>query len=59
MIIFGKKELDSAPAFNDKFLKVKIGSGKNFTDFHVKDTPEVGLKYIRELIILIDSVLEK
>ena len=37
-----KKELDREPVYNNKSLKPKTRSGKSPTDFHGKDTSEVG-----------------
>ena len=54
-----KRELDSDPIYNKKFIKPKITSGKNPTDFHVKDAPEVGFNHICITIMSTDSILEK
>lgn len=51
-----KKELDSEPVYNNKFLKSKIRPGKTFAYFHGKDAPVVGLNYICVPKILIDFV---
>ena len=53
-----KKEFDSEPKYNEKYLETKIKSydGKVSTNFHNGKTPKEGSQYIYLLITLIDSV---
>ena len=55
-----KKEFDSEPIHNKKFLKTKIKSdGDEATDFHDKEIPKVGYNYACEAVILSDLFLQK
>ena len=56
-----KKEFDSGPVYNEKYLKAKIQSynGKISTNFYNNKIPKEGSQYICLSIILIDSVLEQ
>ena len=53
-----KKEFDSEPVCNKKYLKVKIESynGKINTNFHNNKTSEEGSQFIYLSVILIDTV---
>ena len=53
-----KKEFDSEPVYNQKYLKTKIRSykGKVNTNFHNKKTPKEGAQCICLTVTLIDSV---
>ena len=52
-----KKELDSEPVCNEKYLKAKIKSynGKINTNFHNNKIPKEGSQFICLSVILIDS----
>ena len=53
-----KKESDSEPIYNRKFLKTKIKSyGDEATDFHDKEVSKVGSNYTCFSTILVDFVL--
>ena len=53
-----KKEFDSEPIYNKKFLKAKVKSyGKEATNFHDRKIPEVSSNYTSLAVILIDFVL--
>ena len=56
-----KKEFDSEPVYNEKYLKAKIQSynGKISTNFYNNKIPNEDSQYICLSIILIDSVLEQ
>ena len=56
-----KKEFDSEPVYNEKYLKAKIQSynGKIRTNFYSNKIPKEDSQYICLSIILIDSVLEQ
>ena len=59
-VIVLKKEVDSEPIFNKKFLKTKIKLyGDEATDFHDKKVPKVDSNYTCLAVILIDFVLGK
>ena len=53
-----KKEFDSDPVYNDKYLKAKIKpyNGKINTNFHNNKTPKEGSQFICLSAILNDSV---
>ena len=53
-----KKELDSEPVYNEKYLKAKIKSynGKINTNFHSNKIPKESSQCICLSVILIDSV---
>ena len=53
-----KKEFDSEPVYNEKYLKAKIKSynGKINTNFHNNKIPREGSQFICLSVILIDSV---
>ena len=53
-----KKEFDSEPVYNKKYLKAKIKSynGKINTNFHNNKIPKEDSKFIFLSVILIDSV---
>ena len=53
-----KKELDSKPVYNEKYLKAKIKSynGKINANFHNNKIPRKGFQFIYLSVILIDSV---
>ena len=53
-----KKEFDSEPVYNEKYLKAKIKSynGKISTNFHDNKIPEEGSQLICLSVILINSV---
>ena len=53
-----KKEFDSEPVYNEKYLKAKIKSynGKINTNFHDNKIPKEGSQFICLSVILIDSV---
>ena len=53
-----KKEFDSEPAYNEKYLKAKIKyyNGKINTSFHKYKIPKEGSQFICLLVIFIDSV---
>ena len=52
-----KKEFDSKPVYNEKYLKAKIKSynGKINTNFHNNKIPKEGSQFIYLSVILIDS----
>ena len=54
-----KKEFDSKPVYNEKYLKAKIKSsnGKINTNFHNNKIPKEGSQFICLSVLLIDSVL--
>ena len=54
-----RKEFDSEPVYNEKYLKAKIKSynGKINTNFHNNKIPKEGSQFICLSVILIDSVL--
>ena len=55
-----KKEFDSKPIYNKKFLKTKILSyGKKDTDFHDKEIPKAGSDYTCLVVISLASALKK
>ena len=53
-----KKEFDSEPVYNEKYLKAKIKSynGKINTNFHNNKIPKEGSQFICLSVTLIDSV---
>ena len=53
-----KKEFDSEPVYNEKYLNAKIKSynGKINTHFHDNKVQKEGFQFICLLVILIDSV---
>ena len=53
-----RKEFDSEPVYNEKYVKAKIKSnnGKINTNFHNKKIPREGSQFICSSVILIDSV---
>ena len=53
-----KKEVDTEPVYNEKYLKAKIKSynGKINTNFHSNKVPKEGSQFICFSVILIDSV---
>ena len=55
-----RKEFDSEPVYNKKYLKVKIKSysGEINTNFHNTKLPKEGSQLICLLVILINSVFE-
>ena len=54
-----KKEFDSEPVYNEKYLKAKMKSynGKINTNFHNNKIPREGSQFIGLSVILIDSVV--
>ena len=55
-----KKEFDSKPIYNKKFLKTKFKSyGDEARNFHYKEMPKVGSNYICLAVTLIDFILKK
>ena len=56
-----KKEFDSEPVYNEKYLKAKIKSynGKVNTNFHNNKIPNEGSQFICLSVILINSVFKK
>ena len=56
-----KKEFDSEPVYNEKYLKTKIKSfnGKINTNFHNNKIPKEGSQYIFLSIMFIDSFYKK
>ena len=52
-----KKEFDSKPVYNEKFLEAKIKSynGKMYISFHDNKIPKEASQFICLSIILIDS----
>ena len=55
-----KKEFDSEPVYNEKYLKAKIKfyNGKISTSFFNHKIPKVGSQFICLSVILIDSVFK-
>ena len=53
-----KKEFESEPAHNEKYLKTKINSykGKINTNFHIHEIPNEGSQCICLSVILIDFI---
>ena len=53
-----KKEFDSEPVYNEKYLKAKIKSsnGKINTNFHSNKIPKEGSQFVWLSVILIDSI---
>ena len=53
-----KKEFDSEPVYNEKYVKAKIKSynGKISTSFYKNKIPKEGSQFICLSVILIDSV---
>ena len=56
-----RKEFDSKPVYNEKYLKTKIKSynGKINTNFHNNKIPKEGSQCICLSVMLIDSVYRK
>ena len=55
-----KKEFDSEPVYNKKFLKTKMKSySDEATDFHDKEIPKAGCNHTCLAVITIDSALKK
>ena len=55
-----KKEFDSKPVYNKKFLKTKTKSyGDEDIDFHDKEIPKVDSNYTCLAVINLDSALSK
>ena len=56
-----KKEFDSEPVYNEKYVKAKIKSynGKIDTNFHNNKIKKEGSNFICLLVILIDSAFLK
>ena len=56
-----RKEFDSKPVYNEKYLKSKIKSytGKINTNFHNNKIPKEGSQCICLSVMLIDSVYRK
>ena len=56
-----KKEFDSNPVYNKKYIKTKIKSykGKINTNFHNNEISKEGSEFICESVILLDSVYKK
>ena len=54
-----KKEFDSKPIYNDKYLKAKIKSynGKININFHKNKTAKENPQYICLSVVLLDSIL--
>ena len=53
-----KKEFDSKPVYNEKFLKTK-SHGDKITDFHDKEILNVDSNYTCLVLISLDSALKK
>ena len=53
-----KKEFDSEPVYNEKYVKAKVKSynGKISTSFYKNKIPKEGSQFICFSVILIDSV---
>ena len=53
-----KKEFDSEPVYNEKYVKAKVKSynGKISTSFYKNKIPKEGSQFICLSVILIDSV---
>ena len=55
-----KKEFDSKPVYNKRFLKTNIKSySDQATDFHDKEVPKVGSNHTCSTVICLVSVLKK
>ena len=56
-----KKEFNSEPLYNEKYLKAKIKSynGKINTNFHSNNKPKEGSQFIFLSVLLIDSLLKQ
>ena len=55
-----KKEFDSEPVYNKKFLKTKIKShGTEVTDFYDKKIPKVDFNHTCLAVISLNSALKK
>ena len=55
-----KKEFDSEPVYNKRFLKTKIKSyGDEITDFFDKDIPKVDYNHTCLAVISLDFALKK
>ena len=56
-----KKEVDTEPVYNEKYLKAKIKSynGKINTNFHSNKVPKEGSQFICFSVILIDLFLQQ
>ena len=55
-----KKEFDSEPVYNKKFLKTEIKSyADEVTDFHDKEIPKVSSNNTYLAVISLDSALKK
>ena len=56
-----KKEFDSKPVYNEKYLKTKLKSynGKSNTNLHNNKIPKEVSQYICLSVILIDSFCRK
>ena len=56
-----KKEVDTEPVYNEKYLKAKIKSynGKINTNFHNNKVPKEGSQFICFSVILIDLFLQQ
>ena len=56
-----KKEIDSNPVYNEKYMKIKIKfyNGKINANFHNNKIPKEGFQCICLSVILIDSVYKK
>ena len=55
-----KKEFDSKPVYNEKFLKTKVKShGNEVADFYNKETPKMDSDHTCLAVISLDSVLKK
>ena len=55
-----KKEFDSEPVYNKRFLKTKIKSyGDEITDFFDKDIPKVDYNHTCLAVIRLDFALKK
>ena len=55
-----KKEFDSQPVYNEKYLKAKLKSynGRMNTNFHNNKIPKEGSKFIYVSVILINSMFK-
>ena len=55
-----KKEFDSRPVYNNKFLKIKIKSNRfEVTHFYSKEIPKVDSNHTYFAVISLDSVLKE
>ena len=55
-----KKEVNSEPAYNKKFLKTKRKFyGDEATDFHDKEVPKKGFNYTCLAVISLDCILKR